>query len=192
MGTTSKYLLPWPATVTAFVRDGATAMRQLAEAVESALLPPLLVTDGSGITAWTAKVAEVGWDVTDSPDRKRGGWDSTGSADQLVIPSTPGYYLVSTSVRFGGKAEPDWFDLSIRTRQVGDAIGSGNVWAQNRVQQPDSTATFTQLAVSTIVRVADTTPRTGVAVRMQYAGAVNPPDVGAGVNKIRLYRLSAL
>lgn len=191
MGTTTKYGLPWPAVIDK-VKDGATAIRVLAEAVEEALRPPLLITDGSGVTSWSSKVAEVGWDVTDSPDRKRGSWDSNGGADQLVIPGSPGYYLVSASVRFGGKAEPDWYDLQLRTRQTGDGVGAGNVQARQRVEQPANSTSFVQLNVAGIVRIADTTPRSGFAIRLEYGGANNPPDVGAGVNKLNVYRLSAL
>lgn len=191
MGATNKYVLPWPAGIDA-VRDGYTAIRQLAEAVESALLPPLLVTDGSGVTNYTDKVAEIGWDVTDNPDRKRGSWDSAGGADQLVIPNRPGYYLVSATVRFGGKAEPDWYDASIRTRQQGDAVGSGTRWAATRVELPANSASYSDLNLATVVRIADSTPRAGIAVRVSYGGANKPPDVGEGINKLRVYRLSAL
>lgn len=191
MGVTDKYEFPWPSP-SAFLRAGSTAIRSLAEALEAALLPPLLVTDGSGSTAWSSKVSEVGWDVTDDPDRKRGGWDSTGADDQLVIPSTPGYYQVATSVRFGGKSEPDWYDLQVRTRQVGDSIGDGNIWGRTRVEQPANPTSFTQLGLSTIVRVADTSPRTGIAVRLEFAGDDDPPDVGDDVNKLRIIYLSAL
>lgn len=192
MGLTTKYSLPWPAQAVDFLRDGATAIRLLAEKVEDVLLPPLLVTDGSGVTAWTAKVAEIGWDVTDSPDRKRGGWDSTGANDQLVIPSLGGYYLATASVRFGGKAEPDWYDLQIRTRAQGDAVGSGTVWAETRTEQPANSGSFTQLNIASVVRIPETTPETGLVVRVAYNGATAPPDVGAGVNKLRLFRLSTL
>lgn len=191
MGLTTKYGLPWPSP-TALLKDGATAIRSLAEAVELALLPPLLVTDGSGVTAWTAKVAEVGWDVTDNPDRRRGAWDSSGGNDQLVIPGSSGYYFVAASVRFGGKAEPDWYELQIRTRLVGDGVGNGTVQARQRIEQPANSTSYTQLNVATLVRVADSSPRAGFAVRLEYGGANSPPDVGAGVNKLRVFKVSAL
>lgn len=109
MGSTTRYGLRWPENF-AKVKDGAAAIRTLAEDVEAALRPPLLVTDGSGTTSWSSKAAEIGWDVSDDPDRKRGTWRSTGVADQLVLPPVTGYYLVACSVRFGGKAEADWFE----------------------------------------------------------------------------------
>lgn len=191
MGTTTKYGLPWPSP-SLLLKDAAAHIRDLAEGVEGALRPPLLVTSGDGVTAWTAKVAEIGWDSTDNADRKRGSWDSVGAADQLVIPNAPGYYQVNASVRFGGRPEPDWFDLQIRTRQQGSAVGSGDVWAETRIEQPANDTSFVQLSIAAIVRIPDTTPRTGIAIRAAYNGAANPPNVTAGVNKLSIYRLSTL
>lgn len=191
MGATTKYEFPWPA-VTAFVKDGATSIRQLAEAVEAALLPPLLVTSGDGSTGWSGKVAEIGWNAADDANRKRGEWDSTGGDDQLIIPDLPGWYWVTSTVRFGGKAEPDWYDLEIRSRQVGAGVGTGTKWAGVRVEQPANLTSFTELAIAGMVRIPDTSPRTGIAIRASYNGANNPPDVGADVNKLSVFRWSAL
>jgi hypothetical protein len=191
MPLTDKYDLPWPRP-SDFVKDGSTAIRSLAEAVEAALRPPLLVTSGDGVTAWSAKVAEIGWDSTENADRKRGSWDSIGAADQLVVPNAPGYYQVNASVRFGGKPEPDWYDLQIRTRQQGSAVGSGDVWAETRSEQPANDTSFFQITIAAIVRIPDTSPRTGIAIRASYNGAANPPDVTSGVNKLSIHRLSAL
>jgi len=192
MGLTTKYALPWPAQATDFLRDGAAAIRSLAEAVEAAIRPPLLVTSGDGSTTWTAKVAEIGWDAIADADRKRGDWDSVGGDDQLILPADPGYYLVAATVRFGGKAEPDWYDLQIRTRAQGDSVGTGTRWAGERTEQPANSASFTDVTVTGIVRVATTDPATGIAIRAAYNGATQPPDVGAGANTLSVYRLSAL
>lgn len=191
MGTTNKLGLPWPAS-SAFVKAGAAAIQALAEAVEAELRGPLLATDGDGTLTWDTKVAEVPWDVTDDPARKRGGWDSPGNAERLVVPTRPGYYLVSTSVRFAGKAEPDVYQVGITTRQVGSAVGSGTTWAQQRIELPANSVDYTQLAVATLVRVADTTPRTGIAVRLTYNGSTQPPAVATGSNKLRVHWLSSL
>lgn len=191
MGTTTKLGLPWPAP-SAFVKAGAAAIQALAEAVEAELRGPLIATDGDGNLNWTDKVAEVPWDITDNPDRKRGEWDSATNAERLVIPTRPGYYFVSTSVRFAGKAEPDVYEVSIRTRQVGDAVGTGVAWASQRVELPANSTDWTQLSVSTLVRVADTGPRTGVAVRLSYNGSTQPPAVGVGINKFRAHWMSSL
>jgi len=191
MGATSKYDLPWP-EATAGLRDGWNGIKLLAQAVEAALLPPLLVTDGDGGLTWDAKVAEVPWDVTDNPDRRRGGWDSPGDKERLVIPSRPGFYLVAATVTFAGKAEPDWYDVRITTRAQGSAVGSGPSWARTRADVPNSSADETVVSLATIVRIADTSPRTGFAVRVAYAGSASPPATTAGSNKLRAYRLSAL
>lgn len=191
MGTTTKYGLPWPSP-SLLLKDAASHIQALAEKVEDVLRPPLLVTSGDGTTGWSAKVAEIGWDSTDNADRKRGAWDSSGADDQLIIPTDPGYYLVTATVRFGGKAEPDWYDLQVRTRQQGDAIGSGTRWAGARTEQPANSTSYTDLTVSAIVRIPDTTPRTGIAVRAAYNGSTQPPDVGTDLNKLAVYRLSAL
>jgi hypothetical protein len=192
MGATTKLNLPWPAVV-AFVKDGATAIRQLAEATEDALRPPLLVTDGDGSTSWSAKVAEIGWNAIADADRKRGDWTSVGADDQLIIPGDPGYYLVAATVRFGGKAEPDWYDLQIRTREQGAAVGTGTRWAGVRTEQPANAGSFTDVTVTGIVRIATTSPNpTGIAIRAAYNGATTPPDVGSGANSLSVYRLSTL
>lgn len=191
MGVTAKYGLRWPA-VTDLVKDGATAIRSLAEDVEAALRPPLLVTDGDGTTGWTAKVAEIGWNAIADADRKRGSWTSVGADDQLIVPDLAGYYLVAATVRFGGKAEADWYDLQIRTRAQGDAVGSGTRWAGVRTEQPANSTSYTEVTVTGIVRIAVTSPVTGIAIRAAYNGATQPPDVGAGANTLSVYRLSAL
>ena len=195
MGTTPKYALPWPAG-TAKVRDGYAAIRQLAEQVEAALLPPLLVTDGSEAPNYGAdgneKAGEPGWNVTDGADRKRGSWDSNGNAERLVIPQLPGWYLVSTTVRFGGKAEPDWYEVQVRTRQVGADTGTGTRWAGERTELPANSSSYTELSVATIVRIPDSSPRTGIAVRVAYGGANQPPTASPADNKLRVYRLGAL
>ena len=192
MGATSKYGLAWP-DVTGFVRAGATAMRELAETVEAALLPPLLVTDGTEEPNYgTDKTGEVGWDVTDSPDRRRGEWDSGGGVERLVIPSLPGWYFVSTSVRFAGKAEPDWYEVQIRTRKLGDDYTTGTMWAQQRIELPANSASYTQLNAAGIVRVGATAPRTGISVRAAFGGSAQAPTGNPGANKLRIYRLSAL
>lgn len=190
MGTTSLGF-PFPAA-SAFVKDGAGAIQALAQALNGYLRSPLLVTDGDGTLAWDTKAAEVPWDITDNPDRKRGGWDSPGSAERLVVPSTPGYYLVSTTVRFAGKAEPDIYEVAIKTRQVASAVGSGTTWAAQRIELPANSTDYTQLSVATIVRVADTDPNTGIAVRMSYNGSTEPPSSGVAANKLRIHWLSAL
>jgi hypothetical protein len=191
MGATSKYVLPWPAN-SALLKDGAAAIRALAEAVEASLLPPLLVTDGDGTLSWTTKVAEVPWDVTDSPDRRRGTWTSAGASERLVVPGTPGWYLVVASVRFTGKAEPDVYDVSIRTRDVGSTVGTGTVWGTTKIDVPNASADDSQISLSTIVRIPTTSPATGFAVRLSYKGATQPPATAAGNNKLRAFRLSAL
>lgn len=191
MGTTSKYGLRWPADTT-LLRNMAAQVRLLAEDVEAALLPPLLVTDGDGALVWSSKVAEVPWDVTDNPDRRRGTWSSAGQAERLVIPEVGGFYLVTTSVAFTGKAEPDVYDVSIRTRTVGSDTGTGTVWGRTRVDVPNSSADESVVTLATLVRIPITNPRTGVCVRVSYKGSTQPPTSAAGSNKIRLHRLSAL
>ena len=192
MGATTKYGLPWP-DVSAFLRDGATAIRQLAEGVEGALLPPLLVTTGSAEANYGAdKTGEPGWNVDDDANRKRGGWRSPGDTDRLVIPALPGWYLVCASVRFGGKSEPDWYDAQLRTRAQGDAVGSGTLWARTRIELPATSDTFTHLTVSGMVRIGDTDPDTGFTVRMAYGGATKPPDSDPADHKLTAIRLSAL
>lgn len=188
MGTTNLLGLPWP-NVTDKVKDGATAIRQLAEAVENTLRCPLLVTNGAGELTWSLKVAEVPWDVTDNPSRKRGTWDSFGSNERLVVPATPGYYFVSASVRFGGKAEPDSYQLGINTRTQADQVGTGTTWAQTRIELPANSSTYSQLSVASVVRLD---VGQGIAVRLQYDGSTQPPSVGEGVNKLRIHWMSPL
>jgi hypothetical protein len=66
------------------------------------------------------------------------------------------------------------------------------VWAETRIEQPANDTSFVQLSIAAIVRIGDTTPRTGIAIRATYHRAANPPDVTSGVNKLSIYRLSAL
>lgn len=197
MPVTSKYALPWPSPA-AFLRNGAAAMGELAEAVEAALRPPLIVTDGDGALAWAGdKVAEVPWDITDNPDRKRGTWTSpTPNAERLVIPSLSGWYYVSTTVTLAPKAagtnDPDSYDVRITTRAQGSGSGTGAVWGRSKVDVPNTTADDSAVTLSTIVRIPDASPPVGFAVRVSYKGATAPPATTAGSNKLRAYRLSAL
>jgi hypothetical protein len=191
MGTTSNYALPWPAP-SALLKNGASAIRLLAEAVDTALQGPLLATTGDGTLSWDSKVAEVPWDVTDSPDRKRGTWTSPGSTERLVIPGKPGWYFVAASVRFQGKAEPDVYQVSIMTRAQGSDVGSGTRWATQRIELPDNSDSYTDLNVATMVRVANSDPAQGIAVRLSYAGSTQPPATDSDANKLRIHWLSAL
>lgn len=191
MGLTPKLDLPYPAP-SAFLKNGAAAIQALAEKVESVLSAPLLATTGDGTLSWDAKVAEVPWDVTDSPDRKRGTWDSPGDAERLVIPNKPGWYFVAASVRFQGKAEPDTYQVSIMTRQQGSDVGSGTRWATQRIELPDNSDSYTDLNVATLVRVGNTTPQTGIAIRLSYSGSTTPPTTDDDANKFRAHWMSPL
>lgn len=195
MGATAKYALPWPA-VAGFLKDGAGAIQALAERVEAVLLPPVLCTSGDGDLVWAGGVAEVPWDVTDNPANKRGIWTSAGAAERLVIPGDSGFFLVTTSVRFTSAADVDYVEAAITTRQMGDAIGSGTKWATHRLVQPQA-GSYTTLSVASVVRVGDTDPDSGIAVRLEFngsafAGTGSAPGEGAAANKLRIHKLSAL
>lgn len=201
MGTTTKYGLPWPAN-SGLVRDGAAAIRALAENAESILLPPLLATTGDGAVAWTngpgngdgwsdgpVGHGEIPWDVTDDPARKRGGWTSAGANEKLVIPALTGYYLVTATVRLGGLTTNAVLELGINTRAQGSEVASGTRWATQRTELAESSDTYAQLAVSAIVPV---NAGQGIATRVYYSGWSAAPTSPAGANRLQIVRLSAL
>lgn len=189
MGATSKYGLPWPAT-TAFLKDGATAIKSLAEAVEAALLPPLLALSSTDEPDWTTadKAGRVAYDVSDAANM-RGNWNNSGS-NRFVIPPTPGWYMVATSFRFGGQASSDVYELRIQTKQQGADQSTAYTWIRDRREIPSQAAdTYSQISTSTLVRVLD---GYGIQVEVAYAGSTNPPATTVGSNKLRAFKVSAL
>lgn len=189
MGATPKYGLPFPASSDA-VKDGAVNIQSLAEAVEAAMTPPLLVTNSSGQPSWgTNKTARVQWNVADPGAFTRGAWTTGGPTDveALVKPPSPGWYLVSTSFRFLGITTKDTFTLAIETNTAADP-SAGFVWLQQQIEIAPTTE-YTQLAVTSPVRIADAAY--GVQIRVSYKGDTAPTTAEA-TNKLRIVRLSAL
>lgn len=196
MGSTPKLALPYPEPSGA-VRDGAANMRLLAEAVEDTITAPLLVTTGDGDLSWSGGVAEVPWNVTDSPPYSRGSWYSAGTREKLVRPNLPGWYFVSASVRWASAGDVDSLRTDLVTRAQSTTEGTiGESWGQVRVVSPGG-AEVTVQQIASIVRVPyNETDPVGFAIRMSYTGAgwagSTPPSVGTGVMSLRAHWLSPL
>lgn len=186
MGQTTSYAFPWPSPV-GFVRDGAAAIRTLAEAVEAALLPPAIACNAGSEPDWGADHAgSVGWNIT-APDRVRGVWTGTPAGNyRLVIPPTPGWYMVAASYRFGGKSTADRYQIGLQTRVSGGT--DKFIWLTNQVEIPSQAAdTWSQLTIASPVHVSG--PNIGIEVTVQYDVGV-PPAETLIAHKLRIHKLS--
>lgn len=190
MGATSKYNLPWPAP-TELLSTVAASIRSLAEAVEDAMRPPLIATSSTGEPDWTTsdKTGRVPWDVADAA-RRRGEWNGFGN-DKLLRPEGSGWYVVSASFVYKGKATPDTYELQVQTKTPQQTQADAFTWITDRTEVPASAdgSTSTIKTVCTVVRLnADE----GVQIVVKYSGDTPPPATTPGANKLRIHKLSAL
>lgn len=186
MGQTSKYGLRYPSGGD-LVIQGPAAIQTLAQDVELALQLPYLVTKGSGDIAWaTDKTGLVPWDLA-AALAVRGDFGAGSSTN--ITPPKLGLYLITTSVRFGGKSEGDVFGVHIETEIVGNP--SVTLWTQQQIEVADTSSAYTQLSVSAVVPI--TQADQSVRILAKYLGTNVPPQPSSPtVHRFAMYCLGLL
>lgn len=201
MGSTTDYGLVYPEP-SGKVADGATAMRLLAESVEDALNPPLLIATGGDagapdpfFYASGGFVGEFGWNVADG--RQRGFWPGGNNSVRVVTPD-PGYYLVNASVQVSRLSPWATYTVAIGTRSTSTTQNLATLAARSTINAEALTdSDVVHVNASALVRIADTTSGVVIQSRPARTGGADSSSIvmplhAMGSCRLSIHRLAAL